>query len=119
MYERRQTIRLRTFLGGVVNFNKRRCTMDCLVRNLSEDGAKVVLHQPFTIPDEFDLEIGQRERTFRARTIWRTHSEAGVRFVSPEAEPRVIPLDYARRLKDCEADRMRLRQRVTDLSSAD
>jgi hypothetical protein len=119
MHERRQTVRPRTHLGGVMSYNKRRSTMDCVVRNLTQDGAKLVFGGPLPIPDEFDLEVRQRERTFRARAVWRSATEAGVRFVAPEAEPRVIPLDWARRLKDCEADKARLRQRVADLSTAD
>jgi hypothetical protein len=117
MHERRQTIRLKSFLGGVMSYNKRRSTMDCLVRNFSQDGAKIVFSSPTPIPDEFDLEIRQKERTFRARAVWRSEAEAGVRFVSPESQPRVIPLDYVRRLKDSEADRARLRRRVEQLTT--
>ena len=119
MYERRQNVRLRTFLGGVMSYNKRRSTMDCLVRNFSQDGAKIVFSNPTPIPDEFDLDIRHKERTFRARAIWRSENEAGVRFVAPESQPRVIPLDWVRRLKDSEAERARLRQRVSDLSTAE
>jgi hypothetical protein len=119
MYERRQSIRLRSILGGVMSYNERRSTMDCVVRNFSPDGAKIVFSNPTPIPNDFDLEIRQKERTFRARAVWRSETEAGVRFVAPESQPRVIPLDYARRLKECEADKARLRQRVADLSTAD
>lgn len=119
MSERRQNTRLRTFLGGVMNYNRNRSTMDCLVRNFSQDGAKIAFTNPTPIPDEFDLEIKHKARTFRARAVWRSNTEAGVRFASPESQPRVIPLDLARRLKDSDGACARLRQRFADLGTAE
>ena len=80
MTERRKTIRNRTFLGGVVAFNKGRSAIDCLVRNFSADGAKVVFADAALLPDAFDLEVPRKERTFRARMVWRRENEIGVAF---------------------------------------
>jgi PilZ domain len=125
MQERRKTIRNRTFLGGVVAFNKRSSTLDCVVRNFSPEGARIVFDAAVTLPDEFDLEIRQKERAFRARTIWRGETEAGVAFLDNVAQPveraetAPIPLDWARKLRNCESQKADLQRRVAELSTAD
>jgi hypothetical protein len=72
-----------------------------------------------TVPDEFDLTIARKERSFRARMIWRRGDEAGLRFLELAQPAAPIPLDWARRLRDCEADKAALRRRVAELSTAE
>jgi hypothetical protein len=119
MRERRKLARNRTFLGGVIAFNNRHSTMTCLVRNLSIEGAKICFTNTVTVPDDFDLTIRQKERTLLARMVWRRADEAGIVFLSEKLAPAPIPLDWARRLHDCEADKAALRRRVAQLSAAD
>jgi len=82
MNERRRTPRGRTYLGTQVAFNRRASTLDCLMRNLSDDGAKLVFSGPASIPGEFDLLIHREGHSRRARVVWRQESEAGVEFLS-------------------------------------
>ena len=70
----------KSFLRGIVYFDKRRSETACAVRNLSEDGASIVLSQTITIPDLIELEIPQREQTVIARVEWRRADEAGLSF---------------------------------------
>ncbi len=39
------TQRLRTYLGAKISFDAGYCVIDCLVRDLSQDGAKLVLSE--------------------------------------------------------------------------
>ena len=71
MLERRKIDRSRTYFGGLVAYNRRRSTLDCLVRNFSADGAKLAFSNMGTLPDKFDLMIGRKERSYRARVAWR------------------------------------------------
>jgi hypothetical protein len=118
MHERRKTHRARTFYGGVIAFNKRQSTMDCTVRNFSDDGAMLAFHNTATIPDDIDLTIAHKERSFRARVIWRQAGAAGVSFLDDTVPAAPVPLDWARRLRKCEEDRAALQRRVEDLSTA-
>jgi hypothetical protein len=102
MQEKRELARNRTFLGGVVAFHHRKSTMDCLVRNLSAAGAKICFTNTATVPDEFDLTIKQKDYALRARIVWRRADEAGVVFLNEYVAGTPIPLDWARRLRDCE-----------------
>ncbi len=119
MQDRRKTIRRRTYLGGQIAFNQRSSLMDCLVRNISGNGAKLVFTNTGAVPQEFDLSVHQTARTFRARIIWRRAEEAGVAFLEPRPESAPIPLDLVRRLRQCEAEKDSLQRRVEQLSGSD
>ncbi|MGA9513517.1 MAG: hypothetical protein WBV51_08100 [Pseudolabrys sp.] len=61
MSERGKSDRARTFLGGMIAFNKRNSTMDCRVRDFSATGARVQLTNTAIVPDQFDLTIARKE----------------------------------------------------------
>jgi PilZ domain len=119
MRDQRKTDRTRTYLGGQIVFNQRSSVMDCLVRNFSSEGAKLVFSNTVTVPDEFDLSIPKQERTFRVRMVWRRADEAGVAICGTQARPAPVPLDLVRRLRSCEAERAALEKRVAQLCSAE
>jgi hypothetical protein len=73
--------RSRTLLGAQIVFNNRCSTIDCMVRDLSSKGAKVLVSPHVAIPDEFDLTIPQSQRKHRARIMWRDAEACGVRFI--------------------------------------
>lgn len=54
MNERRLHGRRRTFKGGKLIFNKGLSVLDCIIRDLSDDGARLELTTTTTIPDQFD-----------------------------------------------------------------
>ena len=84
----------------MIAFNKRNSTMDCRVRDFSCTGARVHLTNTAVIPDQFDLTIARKERSFRARMVWRSVDEAGVTFLGDNE--MLVSLDLARRLRQSE-----------------
>jgi PilZ domain len=116
MIERRQSARARVMYGGVIAHNKRQSTMNCVIRNFSEDGAKVEFDNTALLPDVIDLLIAKKNRAFRAKITWRQANEAGLAF-HPVKRDAPIPLDWARRLRVCEAERRELQNRIVQLSS--
>jgi PilZ domain len=114
MLDRRKVHRGRCYLGGQVVFNNRFSTMDCLVRNFSEAGAKIVFTNPATIPGEFDLSIRQRNSR-RAHIVWRSETEAGVAFL-PSRSSSVVSIEAALKIRKLEAERDALVRRVAQLS---
>ncbi len=81
MERRKQPIRPRTLKGGRIVFNKNLSTMDCVIRNLTESGARLEVDAPQRIPDRFVLkyEQGMRQRDCEVR--WRKANTMGVAFV--------------------------------------
>ena len=84
MGERRGTRRQKSFLRGFVYFDKRRGVMSCLVRDLSDDGARIIFSQSVTIPETVNLHIPQRDKTFRAKVTWRRGDEIGLALMGVE-----------------------------------
>ena len=83
MQERRKTARPRTYFTGQIIFNQRSSLMDCVVRNFSGSGAKLVFTNTAAVPREFELLIPRDDRRVRARIVWSAPNEAGVAFVHP------------------------------------
>jgi hypothetical protein len=91
MSERRGSRRQKSFLRGFVYFDRRRGVMSCLVRDLSDEGARIILSQGVTIPDVINLHIPQREQTRRARVQWRRGDEIGLAFGEDEKATPTTP----------------------------
>ena len=78
--ERRRTARQKSFLRGMIYFNNRRNAVDCLIRDISTYGARVIFSDSVQTPDVLDLYIPQKEQTLRSHVIWRNGTEVGISF---------------------------------------
>lgn len=120
MSEQRQSARQRSLLGARACYNRRRVTLECVVRNISEGGALLVVSDAVALPAMFELEIAQRQRTYNAHVRWRSGTRVGVSFETHAVtEPAgVAQADMASRLRIAERDNARLRSRVDQLTEA-
>jgi hypothetical protein len=90
--ERRRVARQKSFLRGSIHFNNRRSVVDCLIRDISPYGARLIFSDTVTTPDMLELYIPQKEQTLRAHIIWRHGQEVGVAFAQAvQAEPAAEP----------------------------
>jgi len=78
--ERRRSARQKSFLRGMIYFNNRRNVVDCLIRDFSPYGARLIFSDAVTTPDQLDVYIPQKEQTLRSHVIWRHGQEVGVAF---------------------------------------
>jgi hypothetical protein len=88
MSERRNSRRAKSFLQGFVYVSRRRGALACLVRDLSEKGARIIFSDTVALPDAVELYIPQRDQTLKARVTWRKNDELGLAFVATERGPR-------------------------------
>ena len=51
---------------------------DCMIRNVSDHGAKLGLSPTFDLPPDFKLRMCVGSRSIRVRLVWRSGSYAGV-----------------------------------------
>ncbi|RYC17500.1 PilZ domain-containing protein [Ciceribacter ferrooxidans] len=79
MDDKRAEPRLRSLKGARIVFNNGFSTMDCMARNLSPGGAKLVLPSTAGIPDSFGLNFEDGKR-HTCTVRWRTPTELGVSF---------------------------------------
>jgi hypothetical protein len=91
MGERRESRRSKSFLRGFVYVSRKRGALACLVRDLSEKGARIVFSDTVTLPDVVDLYIPQRDQTLRARVEWRRNDEIGLGFTATERTAEAPP----------------------------
>jgi hypothetical protein len=102
----RKAVRQKSFLRGSINFNNARSTLDCLIRDISLDGARLDFSGTVSTPDVFDLYIPQKEQVICANVAWRHGEEVGVAFAQPSAMDQLGEAeadDLARRLARLEA----------------
>ena len=74
------------------------------MRDLSEDGARIVLSQTITIPDVIELQIPQREQTLSARVQWRRADEVGLSFSKPDTATTPRENQLIKRIAELEAE---------------
>ena len=86
MAERRATTRQRTFLNGRLTFQNGNSSEDCLVRDLTDAGAKIELAHPHA-PETFVLAIPSRGFQASARVAWRNGTRLGVALVVASTAP--------------------------------
>ena len=83
--EGRRTVRHRTFLRGCLFFNSGRSSVECMIRDLTAKGAKLMISAAVNLPDKVELYIPQKEQKLRARVVWRTTEDVGISFAGSEA----------------------------------
>ena len=113
MQDRRQDTRDKVLYGGVAEINEHGSTVDCVVRNISEGGACVEFEQAAALPEEINLTIPRKGRSFLARLIWRQANKAGLAFRIMTSDTPVSDLDE--RLRRSEIKKRQLQRRIREL----
>src|ERR1043165_1638520 len=82
MDERRRVLRHRTFKSGKIVVHAGRSVVDCTVRNLSGQGALLVVTSLAGIPEKFDLVLEATGAHHACRVAWRGEDRLGVEFIT-------------------------------------
>ena len=91
MGEKRGKPRQKSLLRGYVYYDDSPCAAECIVREISEAGARLKFDTPQLAVDSFELDIPIRGRKLRADVKWQRDTEIGVMFAQGEetaAAPR-------------------------------
>ncbi|HEV2571819.1 MAG TPA: PilZ domain-containing protein [Beijerinckiaceae bacterium] len=112
MGDRRQQQRRRTYLRGLIAFNERNSTMECLVRDLSHNGALIAMANTSNLPGTFEIAIHKQGESRPAQMVWLNETRAGIKFT--ERRSNVISFEAARRIHSLEEERRMLRRRLED-----
>jgi hypothetical protein len=117
MSERRRLFRNRVCYGGLLAFNARHSTLECVVRNFSPFGAKIQCDSLEILPDEVEFAVPRKGLSCVARLTWRERNAAGLVFGDSGDASRVIPLEWARKLRASERINKQLQARIDQLRS--
>jgi hypothetical protein len=111
MQDRRQGVRNKVFLSGVAKLNEN--SMDCVVRNFSDGGACVEFDRSARLPEEMNLTIARKGRSFLATIIWRQANRVGLAFKNMITDAPLDDLDA--RLRRSEKKKRQLQRRINEL----
>ena len=98
MAEARRDERVRSYLRARILFNNNSSSIECTVKNISASGAKIEISSGLSVPSEFDLDVPQKGRVYRARLTWRDSACLGVRFIDRAAD-HALPDAHVARLE--------------------
>jgi hypothetical protein len=113
MLDRRQNPRDKVLYGGVAEIGERGSTMDCVVRNISEQGACVEFENTARVPEQMNLTVARKGRSFLAHLIWRQANKVGLAFRMMTSDAPVSDLDE--RLRRSEIKKRQLQRRIKEL----
>jgi hypothetical protein len=113
MLDRRQSVRGKVLYGGVAETEERGSTTNCVVRNISEQGAGVEFDSVAKVPEQFTLTIARKGRSYFARMIWRQANKIGLAFRMMTLDTPVNDLDE--RLRKSEIKKRQLQRRINEL----
>jgi hypothetical protein len=115
MLDRRHSARDKVIYGGVAEIDERGATRDCVVRNISENGASIEFSNVIKLPKkQISLTIARKGRSFLARIIWWRDNFVGVAF-SSETSSGLPVSDLEERLRQSEAKKRQLQRRIRQL----
>jgi hypothetical protein len=114
MRDRRESVRDKVMYGGVAEIGDHGATRECIVRNISDNGANIEFSNDFQLPKEqLSLRIARKGRSFLARVIWWRDNFVGVAF---RAESPAEPVsDLGERLRRSEIKKRQLQQKIDEL----
>jgi hypothetical protein len=115
MFDRRRSARDKVIYGGVAEIDERGATRECIVRNISENGAHLEFSNVIKLPKEkMSLTIARKGRSFLAKIVWWRDNFVGVAFSSET--PSELPVsDLAERLRKSEQKKRQLQRRINEL----
>jgi hypothetical protein len=117
MLDRRRSARDKVVYGGVAEIGDDGATRDCVVRNISDQGAKIEFSTAVKLhKEQMSVAIARKGRSFLARVVWWRDNFVGVAF-SPESELPVSDLDE--RLRKSEQKKRQLQRRIKKLIGED
>ncbi len=111
--ERRKLPRLRTFLSATLREQGRASTWSCMVRNMSSNGARLEIANTTWVPDQFELDIVNKDIRRLATVVWREQGQLGISFNTADQAQQRSANDEVKSLR---VKQVQLRQRITELT---
>jgi len=76
--EHRNTPRRRALKAGTIEFDGG--AINCMVRNISSDGAMLDVTRPVDVPEQFTLALPAEGQRMSCHVVWRREKRVGVVF---------------------------------------
>ncbi len=83
MDDKRKTPRRRVLKEGKIVFADGKCLLDCTIRDMSDNGARLLIASTVGVPERFHLFQKSSGLFYGARVVWRQPGAVGVQFEGP------------------------------------
>jgi PilZ domain len=115
MQDRRHAARDKVIYSGVAEIGEAGAARDCVIRNISENGARIEFSDAVRFSKQrISLTIARKGRSFLAKIVWWRDNFVGVAFSSET--PSALPVsDLEQRLRQSEAKKLELQRRINEL----
>jgi len=114
MDERRKDVRDKVIFGGVASSDAS-VPKDCVVRDISEHGARIEFKTVARLPkDQISLAIARKGKSFLAKIVWWRDNIVGVAFTDPADQTAPVS-DLEERLRKSEKKKRQLQRKINDL----
>ena len=90
MRERRRIVRQKSLLQAQIYLNHGRSSIDCVLREATEIGGRLKLHESTALPKFFEIYVPSKDRYLQARAVWHKGQYVGVSW-EEEGEEVVDP----------------------------
>ena len=80
MNERRKIARSRVLKGAKLLIGSSTSMIDCVVRNVTNAGARIQIANTVDLPDDLGLTLDGGHTVRPCRVVWRSVTETGVQF---------------------------------------
>jgi len=112
---RRTARRARVLKSAIASFNQNFSSAPCVVRNLSQTGARIEFTDATLVPGQFELHVEIDGYKVDCRRIWTRGNVCGVVFVSARRPTRIHRVQILKTSQDALSENtvreMRLRER--------
>lgn len=117
MNERRSIPRQKTFLKGIILFNNRKSSADCVIRDLTDHGARLHFSAAIITPDVIELQIPNKDQILQAHVRWRKGDECGVSFQNAREAAPASPAtgDVNHRIEQLETEMAKMHRQIVEL----
>lgn len=115
MSTERQAPRVRTLIQGRIEFNSGASSLNCLVRDLSDVGAKLEFSDSVALPAVFLLHVAKYQRCYRARERWHRTGYVGVEFEANRSGIKPESADQESEVARLKAELARLRNLLEEI----
>lgn len=82
-WERRSSPRIRMFKQGKLILPNNNSVFDCIIRDMSEGGARVSCSSTGVLPNEMQLVFCALREVRVVRVVWRRPDQLGLQFLTP------------------------------------
>ncbi len=87
--ENRRSRRQRVLISGYISFEGHFASIPCMIRNLSETGALILLNHPGPVPQQFTLYLELQGYRVECERAWMKGLKVGAHFIGEKIKTRI------------------------------